>query len=232
MKPNNIFMQGNWKDLIMITFEVDKNCLQSYLPKDTEIDLYNGKALLSVVAFTFSKVKFYGFKVPFHQNFGQINIRFYAKSKINDTKGVVFIKELAPKPIIALVANLFYNEPYHYKNIKYNKYIENKNISLEYSYKNYKISAKGILPNIEIIKNDLEEFVVDRYVAFIKNKKNKTFQYKIFHKPWQLYSLSNQNFDNSILKLLPKEFKNLKHLETYFVNGSSVKVENGKPQSK
>ena len=69
------------------------------------------------MAFTFSKVRFFGIKIPFHQKFGQINFRFYVKSKIDGTKGVVFIKEFAPKPLIALIANLFYNEPYQYKKI-------------------------------------------------------------------------------------------------------------------
>lgn len=229
--PTNIFMQGNWEDLIMTTFEVNENCLDPYLPKGTEVDLYNSKALLSMVAFTFKKVKFFGIKIPLHQNFGQINFRFYVKSKTDSTKGVVFIKEFAPKPMIALVANLFYNEPYHFKNIKYNKFVKNNNLTLEYSYKNSKISAKGILPKKETNINTLEAFVVDRYVAFIKSKKNETFQYKIYHKPWQLYSIKHNSFDKSILNLLPKEFKNLKHISTCFVDGSSVGVEKGKLQS-
>jgi uncharacterized protein len=118
MKPTNIFMKGNWTDLIVTTFEVKQEILEAYLPKDTTIDLYNGKALLSMVSFTFSKVSFFGIKIPFHQSFGQINFRFYVKSKLDGTKGVVFIKEFAPKPIIASIANWFYNETYHYKNIK------------------------------------------------------------------------------------------------------------------
>ncbi|MEN3323015.1 DUF2071 domain-containing protein [Mariniflexile soesokkakense] len=227
MKPTNVFMTGDWRDLIMTTFEIDKHILESYLPQDTEIDLYNNKVLLSMVAFTFSKVKFFGFRVPFHQNFGQINFRFYVKSKINGTKGVVFIKEFAPKPLITLVANLVYNEPYFNKNITYNKFTKDNTISLEYNYNDAKTTAKGSLATNELRKNTLEHFVVDRYIAFIKNKKNDTLQYKIFHKPWELYNLETSNFDKELLNLLPKTFKNLKHVSTCFVDGSSVEVEKG-----
>ncbi|NMH87739.1 DUF2071 domain-containing protein [Flavivirga algicola] len=230
MKIQNIFMSGNWEDLIMTTFEIDKHVIQSYLPKDTELDLYKGKALMSMVAFTFSKVNFFGFKIPMHQHFGQINFRFYVKSKIDGTKGVVFIKEFAPKPIIALIANLFYNEPYFFKSITINKLVRNNTIKLEYKYKRAKTAVIGIIKTHKLIPNTLEQFVVDRNIAFVKNNFNKTFQYKIFHKPWELYEIQHSNFDSKILKLLPLKFKNIKHISTCFVNGSSIHVQKGIPQ--
>ena len=48
MKQSSIFMTGNWQDLIMSTFEVDKKILEPYLPNNTELDLFNGKALMSM----------------------------------------------------------------------------------------------------------------------------------------------------------------------------------------
>ncbi|MDO7170780.1 YqjF family protein [Mariniflexile sp. AS56] len=227
MKPTNTFMTGNWQDLIMTTFEIDQAILEPYLPKDTEIDLYNNKALLSMVAFTFKKVSFFGFRVPMHQNFGQINFRFYVKSKIDGTKGVVFIKEFAPKPLITLVANLFYNEPYYFKNIHYTKFQKNNETTLEYSYNGAKIHAKAVLETTPPTKNTINYFIVDRYVAFIKTKRSKTLQYQIKHKPWLLYNIQDSYFDNDLLKLLPNAFKNLKHVATCFVDGSFVAVEKG-----
>lgn len=227
MKTNNIFMSGEWKDLIMSTFEIDKSILEPYLPKNTEIDFYKGKALLSMVAFTFSKVKFFGIRVPFHQQFGQINFRFYVKSKIDGAKGVVFVKEFAPKPLIAYIANWFYNEPYHYKKIRLKKSIDNNQIKLNYSFRDSKIDIESKLQTNQLINNTFEHFVVDRYIAFIKNYKGKTFQYKIYHKPWELYNLKNINIDKTILNLLPKKFKNLKHISTSFVKGSSIEVQKG-----
>lgn len=224
-------MRGHWEDLIITNFQIDKAILEPYLPKDTEIDFFKNKAILSMVAFTFSKVSFFGFKVPMHQNFGQINFRYYVKSKIDNTKGVVFIKEFAPKPLITLVANIFYNEPYHFKNITYNKFIKDNEIALEYKFKGSKTGAKGSLVTDELTKNSLEHFVVDRYVAFIKNKKSETLQYKIHHKPWKLYNLDTSYFDKELLNLLPKTFKNLKHVSTCFVDGSSVSVQKGTLQS-
>ena len=227
MNQVNIFMTGNWEDLIISTFEVDKDILESYLPSNTEIDLYNGKALMSVVAFTFSKVKFFGFKIPFHQKFGQINFRFYAKSKINGAKGVVFIKEFAPKPLIALTANLLYNEPYFFRNIRLNKKTTQNNNAIKYSYKNLAVKATTHQTTKRLTKNSFDEFIVDRYIAFVKKSNTKTFQYKIYHQPWEIYQSSSIDIDKNIISMLPEKFKNAKYLKTCVVDGSTVFVEKG-----
>ncbi|WP_406684826.1 DUF2071 domain-containing protein [Seonamhaeicola sp. MEBiC1930] len=227
MKTKNVFMTCVWKDLIMSTFEVDKAILIPYLPVDTELDLYKGKAILSLVAFTFSNVEFFGLKVPFHQNFGQINFRFYAKSKIDGSRGVVFIREFAPKHLIAFVGNKFYNEPYFFKSIRLEKHHKNNNVQMSYKYKNSTIKVFASNLTEDLKKNTLKHFVVDRYIAFIKTKKRKSLRYNIYHKPWKTQQIKNWHIDNDILKLLPPDFKNLKHLSTYLVNGSQVKVEKG-----
>ncbi|MEC3906879.1 DUF2071 domain-containing protein [Tamlana sp. 2201CG12-4] len=227
MKPINIFMTGEWKDLIMLTFEVDKSILKPYLPKDTEIDLYKGKALLSMVAFTFSKVNFFNFAIPFHQLFGQINFRFYAKSKINGSKGVVFIKEFAPKPLIAFIANKFYNEPYFFKPIIFKKKVTQNRIDLKYQYKNASVEVSSSLQTTKPSQNTLEHFIVDRYIAFVKSKKHQTFRYNIYHKPWKIHQLKKTYLNKELLKLLPSHFVNLKLRSTLLVDGSSVKVEKG-----
>ena len=220
-------MTGHWEDLIISTFEVDKKILEPYLPNNTEIDLFNGKALMSSVAFTFSKVTFFGFKIPFHQKFGQINFRFYAKSKINGAKGVVFIKEFAPKPIIALIANTFYNEPYYFKNIHLNVNSSENEKILKYSYKRIQLKTKINTTKKSLTKKPLEEFVVDRYIAFVKSSKTETFQYKIHHKPWKIYQTKTTEIDKNIITLLPKKFRNAKLLKTCVVDGSYVSVEKG-----
>jgi uncharacterized protein YqjF (DUF2071 family) len=220
-------MTGNWEDLIISTFEIEKEVLESYLPFNTEVDLFNGKALMSVVAFTFSKVKFFGLKVPFHQNFGQINFRFYAKSKTNGAKGVVFIREFAPKPIIALIANHIYNEPFYFRNIRFKKTKSTKNKVINYSHKNMAIKATTSTSTQSLTKASLDEFIVDRYIAFVKNSKTKTLQYKIFHKPWKLFQSINVDINKNIISMLPEKFKNAKYIKTCVVDGSSVSIEKG-----
>lgn len=227
MDRSNIFMTGNWQDLIMSTFEIDKSILEPYLPLNTQIDFYKEKALISLVAFTFSKVNFFGFKIPFHQHFGQINFRFYVKSKLDGSRGVVFIKEFAPKHLIAFVGNKFYNEPYFYKNIKLQKKKTDNHTNLQYSFQNSTIKVSATRETEELKANTLKHFVVDRYIAYIKSRKLKTVRYNIYHRPWRTYKLNSSFLDETLLTLLPSKFKGLKLISTYFIDGSKVNVEKG-----
>jgi uncharacterized protein YqjF (DUF2071 family) len=227
MNKSKTFMTGKWEDLIISTFEVNQDLLKKYLPNNTELDLYKDKALISMVAFSFTKVKFFGIKIPFHQQFGQINFRFYVKSKINQTKGVVFIREFAPKPIIAFIANKIYNEPFYYRNVHRNKTETEHNIALNYTYKNIEIKATASSETQDLKENTLEQFVVDRYIAFVKKNKTETYQYKINHNPWKLYNTETVNTDKAILTMLPTAFNKAKLISTYVVDGSSISVEKG-----
>ncbi len=51
-----------------------------------------------------------GLPIPFHVNFGEINLRFYVR--LDGERGVVFIRELVARPAVSLVARAVYNEPY------------------------------------------------------------------------------------------------------------------------
>lgn len=233
---NNIFMKGNWENLIIRSFTCEPKLLEKYLPNDTELDIYNGKGLFSMVAFTFSKVRFFGIKIPFNQQFGEINFRFYVKSKIDGKKGVVFLKEYAPKPLIAFVANMIYNEPFFYHRVK--KHITNssslKLISYPFLLKNkwQKVTALVKNTTTKLQPNSIQEFIVDRYIAYVKGRGHKTYEYQINHKPWKLFDIKKTNISKEVLSLLPNEFLNSKEIATYVVDGSEITVEKGILQSK
>ena len=229
---NSIFMRGRWENLIIRTYKCGQTALQKYLPKDVELDLWQGEALVSMVAFNFSKVNFFGIKVPFHQDFAQINFRTYVKSKKDGTKGVLFLRELAPKPIIALMANLVYNEPFYFLNVK-NKYSSNpKGQQMMYHFKRGQKTGKVVIQAakkaLDLTTGTLAKFTVDRYVSFVKSTfSTLANRYDIGHRPWKRYAVEQIDFDDNILDLLPKDITQSLHktaLSTYFVDGSAVEV--------
>lgn len=231
MKTEKTFMTGNWENLIIKTFSCDAELLEMYLPNDVELDLYQNKALFSMVAFTFANVKFFGFKIPLHQSFGEINFRCYVKSKIDGSKGVVFIKEFAPKPIMALIANGVYNEPFFYKKIKKKIFSSTTYKDICYSFKSHKkwfsINATILNKTVKLKPNSLQDFIVDRYIAFVKGRRNTTYEYKINHKPWRLFDIQKTCIPKEVLNLLPKKFYTASEVSTYVVDGSAISVEKG-----
>ena len=121
----------------MVNYEIDPTVLAPYLPHGTELDLWQEKCYVSLVGFLFKNTKLLGIKIPFHTNFEEVNLRFYVKRSVDgETKrGVVFIKEIVPKPTLSFVANTVYKENYETMPMRY---VWNENQStrtIEYNWK-------------------------------------------------------------------------------------------------
>ena len=109
-----LFLKANWEQIIMANYEIDPEVLKPFLPKGVEIDLFNNKCYISLVGFMFKNTKIFNIPIPFFGNFEEINLRFYVvkKEKNKIKRGVVFINETIPYPIVAWVANKLYKEHY------------------------------------------------------------------------------------------------------------------------
>jgi uncharacterized protein len=108
------FLTADWRYLAMLNYAVDPQVITPLVPAETEIDFDNGETFLSVVGFLFLDTRLLGLPIPLHRDFEEVNLRFYVRRKLADTwrRGVVFIRELVPRPAIAAVARCFYGENY------------------------------------------------------------------------------------------------------------------------
>src|SRR5438045_6548239 len=98
----------------MLNYVVDPRLIMPLVPAETEIDLENGEAFLTVVGFLFLDTRLLGVPIPLHRDFEEVNLRFYVRRKSADKwrRGVVFIREVVPRCAIVLVARTFYRENY------------------------------------------------------------------------------------------------------------------------
>lgn len=184
------FLTAKWKNLALINYEIDASLLEKYVPKGTEIDLYNGKCYISLVGFLFQDTKLLGLKIPFHINFEEINLRFYVKRFENKEwkRGVVFIKEIVPKPALSFIANTIYKE--HYQTLPTKHTItKNKNQNTDFVYQ-WKTKNKWNTILIETENKDLEieigstsEFITEHYFGYTKHNENKVeMQIHLLHR--------------------------------------------------
>ena len=70
---------------------------------------------ISLVGFMFLATRALRFRIPFHINFAEVNLRLYLKHTDGSgevKRGVAFIKEILPKPALSWIANLVYGENY------------------------------------------------------------------------------------------------------------------------
>lgn len=107
-------IEAEFRHLIFVNYQVDRNLLEPRVPDGVQLQLFNGKAYLSLVAFLFKDLKISGIPAPFHQEFEEVNLRFYVKqgSAEGEKWGVVFIREIVPKAFLAAAARALFNEKY------------------------------------------------------------------------------------------------------------------------
>ena len=131
------FLSARWEWLAMFNYEVDKAVLQPHLPPYTELDLYNCKAIVSVVGFMFNNTSVMGIKWPGFVNFEEVNLRYYIKYFDGKEwkRGVGFISEIVPQFLVAGMANLFYNEHYSTAKMQHTIREVNEQLEVEYSWK-------------------------------------------------------------------------------------------------
>ena len=69
------------------------------MPRGTELDFWQGHALVSLVGFSFADTRVRGISIPGHRDFEEVNLRFYVRRRLPpgpDRRAVVFIRELVP----------------------------------------------------------------------------------------------------------------------------------------
>lgn len=189
------FLKAGWKNLALINYEINPEILEKYVPKGTEIDLWNGKCYVSLVGFLFHGTRVLGLPIPFHIDFEEVNLRFYVKRFEYGKwkRGVVFIKEIVPKRAIALIANLLFNE--HYYTMKMgHSYIETEHSRIfTYNWFSKKhnnfIEVETKKELIPIAPHSEAEFITEHYFGYTKFSDEKTFEYEVTHPGWQQYEV-------------------------------------------
>src|SRR5271154_4133102 len=133
-----VFLSAEWRDLVMLNYEVDPRLLQDYVPRGTDLDSFGGKAYVSLVGFQFLRTKLFGYlPLPFHSTFDEVNLRFYVRRRADDgdRRGVVFIREIVPKRAVAWLARVAYGENYSRYPMRHRVSAESAAKSAEYEWR-------------------------------------------------------------------------------------------------
>lgn len=228
------FLKAEWRKLAIANYEVQPEILKPLLPYQTELDYWEGKAYVSLVGFRFLNTRLLGLPIPFHQNFEEVNLRFYVKYKDGNEwkRGVVFVKEIVPKFMISFVANTIYGEHYVTLPMRHQWEITSEQITVNYEWKfekewnKFKVSAS---PQPTEIKPDTEaHFITEHYWGYTRINAQKTSEYEVRHPTWAQYEVKDYDIRLDFGRLYGQEFQNLntQKLDSIMLaEGSEISVE-------
>ncbi|MGJ8746023.1 YqjF family protein [Polaribacter sp.] len=229
------FLKAEWRKLIMVNYEINPNVLQEYVPPGTTLDFFEGKCYVSLIGFMFLNTKLLGLKIPLHTNFEEVNLRFYVKRKVQNKvkRGVVFIKEIVPKPALTFVANTIYKEHYQTLPMKHLWNFETNKLKVSYQWKINNIwNAIAVASETKpkpIKENSIIEFIAEHYWGYSKINDKKTTEYEVKHPKWEYYPIKNYHIDVSFKDTYGDNFQLLDQQtpnSVMLLEGSEISVEN------
>jgi len=231
------FLTAEWKHLAMLNYEIEPSAIAPHVPAGTELDLWNGKALVSVVGFQFLKARVFGIPIPLHRDFQEVNLRFYVRRRAEDgwRRGVVFIKEIVPRMAIALVARKLYNEPYLALPMAHCLEEASGAVkSAEYSWHfggrrhGLKLTTRGKAQLLT--KGSEAEFITEHYWGYNAQRDGSTLEYRVEHPCWRVYDVADAKLDCDVAGLYGEQFQeslNGKPSSAFLAEGSAVTVYQG-----
>lgn len=225
------FLDAQWRKLVMINYAIDPEVLRPYLPFNTELDIWEGTCYVSLIGFMFVDTKMFRLRIPFHINFEEINLRFYVKHK--DKRGVVFIKEIVPRPALTMVANLLYNENYETLKTAHSWKEEGDTLTVQYGWKKGEWNSIKVVANknpVDIAPNSEEEFITEHFWGYTKISDTVTSEYEVAHPRWQIYPVISYDVNVDFKKVYGADFAFLqeqKPVSVYLAEGSEILVKQG-----
>lgn len=178
-----------WNNAVFLHWEVDLQELQKFMPPGLEIDLFDGKPWVSVVAFDMERLRprFLPAFPPI-SNFHEINVRTYVK--MGGKTGVTFLSIEAAKGISCKIATALSELPYrHSKMWRNGASIASENAQFG---EHLHITCEVGEPLVE--KTDLHRWLTERYALF-QHSGTSVNQFEIHHVEWPIHRLELRDIE-------------------------------------
>ncbi len=232
-----VFLSAEWRDLIMLNYEVDPNLLQAHVPAGTQLDSFEGRTYVSMVGFQFRRTKLLGaVPVPFHTDFDEVNLRFYVRRKTEGEvrKGVTFIAEIVPRVAVAGIARLLYGENYIHLPMRHrlSRGTRHKTVAYEWQLRNdwCKLSARGDGAPRPARAGSLEQFITEHYWGYSSGR-GGSLEYHVAHPRWKVWTCLEAGLEGDTSSLYGSEFGKIlarRPDSAFIADGSRLTVYSGK----
>ena len=178
-----------WNDALFLHWEVDYNSLSNLVHPELELDLFEGKPWVSLVAFNMERIRprYLPSLTPI-SNFPEINIRTYVKYK--GKSGVHFLSIEGAKSLSCLIARSISELPYRFSKMSRTKesFLSNNSDFGDSFMIRYSIGEKMNQ------KQPIDLWLTERYALFQHTEKHIN-EFEIHHIEWPIFELELKEID-------------------------------------
>lgn len=223
------FLTARWHNLFLATYAVPPALLEPRLPPGLVLDLRDGSAFVSLVAFEFVDTRVLGIGWPGYKDFGELNLRFYVRH--GERRGVVFVREFVPQRLVAAIARWLYNEPYRAAPITARREETAERIHMDYRLRyagrEHRIEVTGTKPAVRPADDSVEHFFKEHSWGFGRTRGGALLRYEVSHPVWDVYPVREYHLDFDFAAVYGPEWGFLQTTAPYstvLAAGSAVSV--------
>ncbi len=204
--PHEPLLFGDWDRTLMIHYAIDPEVLRPHVP--FPLDLHEGKAYVTLVAFTIRAMRprhggrlgRWLFRPIATHHF--LNVRTYVR--VGNETGIHFITEYMDNLLSLKLGPLCFGLPYRFARLRYDHAHEAGGINgharrwrdpTAFIYR-AKIPAGEFAP---APAGSLTEWLMERYTAFLV-RRGKPLLFRVWHPPWPNLPVRVAIHDDSLLK--------------------------------
>jgi hypothetical protein len=164
----------------------------------------------------FFDVRLGGLAIPWHRDFPEVNLRFYVRRKIGHQwrRGVVFIKEIAPRWAVSAIARRFFHEQYVTLRMRHELQLADGSIreggEATYAWRwarrwhQMNVRTYGLA---ELASGgSLDEFITEHYWGYTRCRDGQTIEYEVKHPKWRVWKAADAQLECDVAALYGNEF--------------------------
>lgn len=223
------FLSARWERLLLVSYAVEPARLEPLLPPGLTLDLRDGQAFVSLVAFDFLDTRVLGVPWPGYRSFPEINLRFYVRD--TDTRGVCFVREYVPKRLIAAIARWLYNEPYAAAPMTSEWTPSDEGFRLRHTLRlggrKQTIEAQLTGQPHRPPADSVEHFFKEHQWGFGTTRGGRLARYEVWHPHWDCLAVGDLSLDWDWGAVYGPQWADLADAEPYHVGfalGSEIRV--------
>jgi hypothetical protein len=208
-------LTARWSNLCLLTYAVPPALLESRVPPGLALEVRDGRAFVSLVAFEFHHTRVLGVPWPGYTEFPEVNLRFYVRH--GDDRGVVFVKEFVPQGLVAFLARSVYGEPYKAAPMR-SKVATSAGgeVSVEYRVRfggrTNRLKVVGHGPCTTPDCHSVDHFFKEHRWGF-GTRHGRAIQYEVEHPTWACYHVDRHELDWDWGRVYGPDFAGLADVE-------------------
>ena len=229
MPPPRPFLTARWSNLVLLTFEVPEQLVRSHVTADIDLDRWNGRTHVSLVALEMLDVRVLGLRIPGFTTHPQVNFRVYVRP--HAAPAVWFVRELVPSRLIAAVGRLLYREPFQAARLEARFAESADDVTAEYRFgpgaHRYHVLVTGSRSAAVPPTTSFEHYLKERTSGCRTDRQRRLQTFRVQHPPWAVREVMRVDYDVDFGALYGQEWSFLndrKPVSVIFAVGSEVAV--------